>query len=309
MNKHLQKADRDALLGDSSQAILSAVEAVDAVSALEAASPSLYQSFGLITSNFLALSGPRGALDYYDGTLRAIDAAGKNIFEGISPADYGNYLHESVKPWTYMKFPFMEQLGPEAGWYRVGPLARLNVCDSIGTPLAEKARQDFFARSGGKPVQGSLAYHHARMIEMLHCAEEVGWLLADEDLVAGELMAQGKRTDRGVGIIEAPRGTLIHDYEVGPDDLVTQANLIVATTNNNQAMNEAIKRVARDCLKGHRLTGRVLNQVEVAIRAYDPCLSCATHALGAMPLEVELFDTGGRLVDRLVRDSDGELHG
>ncbi len=201
-----------------------------------------------------------------------------------------------------MKFPFLAALGPEAGWYRVGPLARVNNCERFPTPLAERARRQFRSENGGRPVQSPLAYHWARMIELLHCAEAIRALLPDPDLVAGELRLQGSPRQRGIGVIEAPRGTLFHDYEIDRDGLVTRANLIVSTTNNNQAMNESIRQVASRYLDGETLSEPLLNQIEVAIRAYDPCLSCATHALGQMPLEVELVDSAGhRLASRLRR--------
>ena len=198
-------------------------------------------------------------------------------------------IDEEVRPWTYMKFPHLRSLGREAGWYRVGPLARVQNCDFIPTPLAEAQRQAFVAWGHGAPVHATLAYHWARMIEVLHAAEVI-------ERVARRPRHPGRRADvdrrsacgEGVGIIEAPRGTLIHHYRVGDDDLVTMCNLIVSTTHNNQAMNEAVRSVAREYLDGQELTEGLLNRIEVAIRAYDPCLSCATHALGQMPLDVSL---------------------
>jgi NAD-reducing hydrogenase large subunit len=203
-----------------------------------------------------------------------------------------------------MKFPFLRSLGPEAGWYRVGPLARLQNCDFIGTPRAEARRQEFVAAHGGAVVHAPLAYHWARMIEVLHCVETIAELLDDADILAGDLSARGERSRSGVGVIEAPRGTLIHHYEVGDDDLVTMCNLIVSTTHNNQAMNEAVRAVARDHLDGHEITEGLLNHIEVAIRAYDPCLSCATHALGQMPLELDLLGADGAPLDRVRRSAD-----
>jgi NAD-reducing hydrogenase large subunit len=207
-----------------------------------------------------------------------------------------------VKPWSYMKFPYLRALGPETGWYRVGPLARVQNCDHIPTPFADAERREFIDFAGGAPLHATLGYHWARMIEMLFAAEEIKILLQDDDIVGSDLMAQGERRRRGVGVIEAPRGTLIHHYRVDENDMVIRANLIVSTTHNNQAMNEAIRQVAQRYLDGRQLTEGLLNHIEVAIRAYDPCLSCATHALGKMPLAVELVDPDGTRVDRLVRD-------
>jgi len=208
-----------------------------------------------------------------------------------------------------MKFPHLRSLGREQGWYRVGPLARVQNCDFIPTPRAEAERQVFVAWGQGGLVHATLAYHWARMIEMLHAVEVIAELLDNPALLAGDLTSTGERQRRrsGVGIIEAPRGTLIHDYDVADNDLVTRCNLIVSTTHNNQAMNEAVRSVAREYLDGHELTEGLLNHIEVAIRAYDPCLSCATHALGQMPLDVALVDARGALLDRVLRSQDGSL--
>lgn len=307
MNKHLAVEDRDALLADTDQMVSWAADTVLLVRELERAAPDLYRDFGTMSSNFLSIVGSDGALDLYDGRFKAIGPSGDTLVEEVEPSRYDELIHEQVKPWTYMKFPFLVRLGAEAGWYRAGPLARLNTCRRIPTPLAEQARQELNALNGSMPVQSTLAYHEARLIELLHCAEIIRLLLQDGDLLSSELITTGIRTREGVGVVEAPRGTLIHHYEVGPDDLVTRAHLIVATANNNEAMNRSIGQVARDYLRGPRLSERVLNQIEVAIRAYDPCLSCATHAAGKMPLQVELLDGTGRQVDVLVRHSDGTI--
>src|SRR5574343_132546 len=193
---------------------------------------------------------------------------------------------------------YVAALGPAKGWYKVGPLARVQNCDFIPSPLAEAERLAFIDHGEGEPIHAPLAYHWARMIEMLHAAEVIRGLLDDPDLLSDNRLAEGPRQREGVGIIEAPRGTLIHHYRVGDDDLVSYCNLIVSTTHNNQAMNEAVRQVARRYLDGRQLTEGLLNHIEVAIRAFDPCLSCATHALGKMPLAVELLDADGALVDR-----------
>jgi NAD-reducing hydrogenase large subunit len=247
--------------------------------------------------------GPRGALDLYHGTLRARDSAGKIIFDGVDYSRYWDYLTEEVKPWSYMKFPYIRDLGAEEGWYKVGPLARVQNCDFIPTPFAEAERREFVDFGGGQPVHATLAYHWARMIELLFSAEAIKDLLHDDDILGDELVVDGEYRERGVGVIEAPRGTLIHHYRVNEDDIVVRANLIVSTTHNNQAMNESIRHVAKRYLNGRKLTEGLLNHIEVAIRAFDPCLSCATHALGRMPLSIELFDAEGACIDTLVKDS------
>ncbi|MDE2388902.1 MAG: nickel-dependent hydrogenase large subunit, partial [Betaproteobacteria bacterium] len=199
--------------------------------------------------------------------------------------------------------------GTEHGWYRVGPLARINNCDVITTPLAEAARQRFKATGHGGPVHDTLAYHWARMIELLHCAESIQALLHDPGITGTDLLTEkGEYQPQGIGVIEAPRGTLFHHYHVNEEGLVTQANLIVSTTSNNQAMNESVRVVANQYLDGHEITEALLNHLEVAVRAYDPCLSCATHALGKMPLQVALQDREGNVIHQLTKGMDGKIN-
>ena len=228
---------------------------------------------GSFESNFVSLVREDGALDLYDGLLRAKDAEGKIIFDKVKPIDYLKYFREGVKTWSYMKFPFIQSLGKEQGWYRVGPLARINNCDFIDTPVAEEMRKDFMALGNGRPVHATMAYHWARLIELVHSAEKIKQLLDDPDIQGKQLVKAGKRREESVGIIEAPRGTLFHHYRVDENDQITMANLIVSTTSNNEPMNRAIQRVAEDHLEGQKITEPLLNLVEVAIRAYDPCLS------------------------------------
>jgi NAD-reducing hydrogenase large subunit len=307
MNKHVSLEDRALLQRDVTQMIEWAQDAVNIAKQLHAQNPALYDSFGSVPSSMLSLVRADGAMDLYDGVLRARDAAGKIILDGASDQSYLDLIEEQVKPWTYMKFPYLRSLGPELGSYRVGPLARIQNCDFIPTPLAEAQRREFLHWGRGEPIHAALAYHWARMIEVLHSMEVIAELLDEPDILAGELMASGPRRREGVGVIEAPRGTLIHHYAVGDDDLVTMCNLIVATTHNNQAMNEAVRSVARQYLDGREITEGLLNHIEVAIRAYDPCLSCATHALGQMPLDVALIGPQGELIDRVLRSHSGQI--
>jgi len=203
-----------------------------------------------------------------------------------------------------MKFPFIKSIGPEDGWYRVGPLARVNTCDFIDTPEAEAERKEFMQVTGGKPNNVTLAYHWTRMIELLHSVEKIRDLLNDSDLQGDELVRTGERRNEAVGLLEAPRGTLFHHYEVDDQGLVTRCNLIVSTTNNNTPMNRAVEGVAREYLQDVEITEGLLNHVEVAIRAYDPCLSCATHAMGQMPLVVELIDSDGNVLQRKAKNME-----
>jgi len=299
VNKLVSVEERNALQEQLPQMLQWAQESVDLAKRLHAQNETLYRSFARFRSNLLSLVRADGALDLYDGVLRARDAQGAILFDGLADQRYLEVIEEEVRSWSYMKFPHLKCLGAAQGWYRVGPLARVQNCDFIPSERAEAERQAFVAWGQGELIDGSLAYHWARMIEMLHAVEVIGQLLHDPALVSGDMTAKGERCSHGVGMIEAPRGTLIHDYDVGDDDLVTRCNLIVSTTHNNQAMNEAVRSVAVEYLEGRELTEGLLNHIEVAIRAYDPCLSCATHALGKMPLEVTLLAADGTLLDRL----------
>jgi NAD-reducing hydrogenase large subunit len=306
-NKHLSPEDRDYLLADAPQMVEWAEAAVQLMKRIFLQNPDYHYRFANVDANTLSMVRGDGAFDIYHGGLRARDADGNTLFDHQDYRDYEQLLREEIKPWSYMKFPFIAALGPERGWYRVGPLARVNNCDRFDTPLAEQERHDFMAAGEGRPLQAALATHWARLIELLHCGEAIRDLLGDPDLLAGELRLHGAMREKGIGVLEAPRGTLFHHYEIDGDGLVRRANLIVSTTNNNQAMNESIRQVASHYLDGRELTEPLLNQVEVAIRAYDPCLSCATHAVGRMPLEIQLVDVQGRVVDRIHRHASGRV--
>ncbi len=301
MNKSVSIEERDLLKKDIAEIVAWGVESVRMVKDLHRQNPALYDHFGGFRAGMMSLVGQGGALDFYDGSLRVRDAAGAILFDGVDYQQYESLIQEEVKPWSYMKFPFLKSIGSEDGWYRVGPLSRIQNCDVIPTSLAEQERKEFIAYSDG-PMHAPLGYHWARMIELLHAAEMIRDLLDDPDILGKDLVVKGQRAYEGVGVIEAPRGTLIHHYQVDDNDLVTMCNLIVSTTHNNQAMNEAIRAVARQYLSGNEITEGLLNHVEVAIRAFDPCLSCATHALGKMPLTAELVDAEGRLVHSLTRN-------
>jgi NAD-reducing hydrogenase large subunit len=303
VNKPVTAKEREELLKDVYQVVAWCRSAVQLARRLHLSNVGLYNSFGAFRSNLMSLVAPDGGMDLYHGALRARDSNGAIVFDKVDYSRYWDYLTEEVKPWSYMKFPYIRALGAEQGWYKVGPLARVQNCDHIPTPFADTERREFVDFGGGQPVHATLAYHWARMIEMLFAAESIKSLLHDDDILGDDLVTGGQRRERGVGVIEAPRGTLIHHYRVNEDDQVVRANLIVSTTHNNQAMNEAIRHVAKRYLDGRKLTEGLLNHVEVAIRAFDPCLSCATHALGRMPLHLELFDADGQCIDTLVKSS------
>lgn len=303
INKHLSPEDHEYLLnGEDPINIARMLEwsqgALDFFKSYYKQNRQFIDNFAEFPSNHLSLVRKDGALDLYHGVLRAVDADGNKILDDVDYQEYDQYIEEEVRSWSFMKFPYLKHLGKEKGWYRVGPLARLNTCDFIPTPLAHAEFEDFKALTNGKPNHHCLHYHYARLIEILHAAEEMEKLLKDPALMAGELVTKGTKVNRGVGLIEAPRGTLFHHYEINEYDQITLANLIVSTTNNNEPMNQSVNRVAHSWMDGQtRITEPMMNAVEVAIRAYDPCLSCATHALGQMPLEISLFDAEDNLLD------------
>jgi len=303
INTNLSIEERDFLLADIEQQIAWAEGAVGIARDYTTGNLELAAGFGSFESNHLSIVRDDGALEIYDGGLRAIDAVGETIFDGVDNQLYLDYIAEDVRSWSYMKFPFITSIGPEEGWYRVGPLARLNTCDFIDTPRAEAARQEFFSITDGATNNITLAYHWARMIETLWAAEKMQELLHDPDLQGDDLTVSGEPCREAVGIIEAPRGTLFHHYRIDENDQVVMANLIVSTTSNNEPMNRAVQKVAADHVSGQpEITEGMLNSIEVAIRAYDPCLSCATHAMGRMPLIVELADAEGNTLERRIRE-------
>jgi len=302
VNRSLAPGDRKALAEDLPRQKEWARAAVGIARDYTLEHASLLSEFAAFPSNHLGLVRRDGALDLYDGVLRAVGPDGKRVLDDVEDGRYLEVIGEEVRPWSYMKFPFLRSLGPEEGWYRVGPLARLAVCDRIDTPDAEAARREFVEAMGGLPGRMSLAYHWARMVETLHAIEVIERLLADDDISGSERVTSGERRSEGVGVLEAPRGTLFHHYVIGDDDTVVRANLIVSTTSNNEPMNRAVESVARRYLTGTGITEGLLNHVEVAIRAYDPCLSCATHAMGRMPLVLEVHDAAGHVVGEGRRD-------
>jgi NAD-reducing hydrogenase large subunit len=307
VNKSLSKQERDYLLIDIDQIIAWSEQAVALIERVHCSNRAFHDEFATIKSNYMGLIRNDGALEIYHGGLRAKTADGDTIVDHLDYRLYNNYIHEEVRSWSYMKFPYFLSLGRENGWYRVGPLARVNICDFISTPKAEAARQTFKNLTHGTMNHSTLAYHWARLIEVLYCAEAIKELLHDPDIMGSDLLVTGERRGEGVGVIEAPRGTLFHHYQVDEHDIVTKANLIVSTTNNNQAMNESVRQVAATYLDGLEITEPLLNNLEVAIRAYDPCLSCATHAIGKMPLAVELVNAEGQVVNQVFKNSQGEL--
>jgi NAD-reducing hydrogenase large subunit len=261
-------------------------------------------NYGDFPSYYMGLVAEDGSLEHYSGNLRMVDANGKIVENAIPPERYYEYLAEAEKPWSYLKFPYYKPAGESAGMYRVGPLARLNVCDFIGTPKADRELRTFrHYGKDGKPVSGSFFYHYARLIEILCGLERIEELLQQELIDDPHIRSKaGVNANVGIGISEAPRGTLLHHYEVDDSGLLTKVNLIIATGQNNLAMNKTVKQLAQAYISGDKLQQGLLNRVEHGIRAYDPCLSCSTHEAGRMPLQVSLFSPKGELLDRMDRD-------
>ncbi len=307
INKNLSIAERDELLNgpdplNADKMVDWSLGALDFFKHYHKNNQAMVDNFADFPSNHLSIVRKDGALDIYHGVLRAVDAEGKRILDDVDYQDYNHYIEEEVRNWSYMKFPYLKHLGKEKGWYRVGPLARLNTCDFIPTPLAQKAFEEYKAYTHGKPNNMTLHYHWARLIEVLYAAESIRELLHDPDLQNEDLVVKGNRQSEGVGVIEAPRGTLFHHYRVDDNDLIAMANLIVSTTNNNEPMNRAVNSTAKAFMNGQKdITEPMMNAVEVAIRAYDPCLSCATHALGQMPLEMTLVDAQNQIISHKMK--------
>ncbi|MFP4323800.1 MAG: Ni/Fe hydrogenase subunit alpha [Anaerolineales bacterium] len=251
---------------------------------------------------YMGLTTPEGGLEFYDGLLRVVDSRGNVVLEPrIDPYKYQQYLGEAVEGDSYLKSPYYIPMGYPEGMMRVGPLARLHIAGHCGTPLADEALRGFKALPR-ETRNSTFHYHYARLIEMLFCIEKIEELLHDPDILGDHLRAHARpNAFEGVGISEAPRGTLLHHYKIDRDGLVTYANLIIATGFNNLGMNRGVRDAARHFIKGEKLQEGMLNRVEAVIRAFDPCLSCSTHAIGKMPLNIQLHSPDGAVLDEVLR--------
>ena len=261
------------------------------------------QIFGNFPSLFMGLVEPDGTWEHHGGKIRFTDSSGSIIADQLDPQKYYEYIGESVQSSSYLKSPFYLPLGFPDGMYRVGPLARLNIAEQMGTPKAD-AELKKFKKMGRRrsAVTSSFLYHYARLIEILACIERVEASMDDAELLSEDLRADaGINSLRGVGVSEAPRGTLFHDYTVDRDGLLKKVNLIVATGQNNLAMNQTVAQIARYYVRGNKIPEPMLNRVEHGIRCYDPCLSCSTHAVGQMPLHVQLIAPDGTVLNELAR--------
>ena len=263
--------------------------------------PEEMESFANFPSLFLGLTDGAGKLEYYDGPLRVVDADGNVVANALHPEEYPKYLGEVAENDSYLKSAYYLPLGYPDGMYRVGPLARLNLVTHCGTPRADHelgALRTF----AGSPLLSSFHYHHARLIEMLHVIERMEELLSHPDILSPHVRAFSEpNRQEGVGLAEAPRGTLLHHYKVDRNGLIQWANLIIATGHNNLAMNRGVKQAAEYFVRDGKLSDGALNRVEAVVRAFDPCLSCSTHAAGQMPLRIELIDMDGHVLDSVAR--------
>ncbi len=255
-------------------------------------------AFATLNTLFMGLTNERNQLEMYDGLLRIIDKDGKIVADRLNPDNYEDYITEKVEPWTYLKSPFYKPLGYPEGVYRVGPLARLNIVKSCGTPLADEALAFFRTLDS----QSSFHYHYARLIEILYCFEKIDELLHTPDILSDRVRAFAEpNSEHGVGVSEAPRGTLLHHYQIDKNGLIVRANLIIATGHNNFAMDRSVLDVAKRYVNQAQITEGMLNRVEAVIRAFDPCLSCSTHAVGQMPLQIQLLSPDGAVVQEVKR--------
>lgn len=258
--------------------------------------------FGEFPTLFMGLVNAKDEWEHYDGHLRFTDSKGQIVADYLSEDDYADFLGEAVEPWSYLKFPYYKPYGYPGGIYRVGPLARLNVCNQIGTPAADQELREFRSRSVDGVANSSFLYHYARLIEILACLERIQILVDDPDVLSSRCRAEGGVNQlNAVGVSEAPRGTLFHHYQVDENGLLEKVNLIIATGQNNLAMNKTVTQIAQHYIHGDTIPEGLLNRVEAGIRCYDPCLSCSTHAVGQMPLQLQLIAANGQILDEVRR--------
>jgi NAD-reducing hydrogenase large subunit len=255
------------------------------------------ETFGQFPSLFMGLVGPNGEWEHYDGHIRFMDSEGNIVADNLKEDNYRDFIGEAVEPWTYLKFPYYKPLGYPDGIYRVGPLARVNICSRMGTEAADRELQEFRNLTGGVATS-SFFYHYARLLEILTAIEHIEAMIDEPELITGETRAVAAINKlEGIGVSEAPRGTLFHHYQVDKNGLIQKVDLIVATGNNNLAMNKTVAQIAKAYINGPEIPEGLLNRVEAGIRCYDPCLSCSTHAAGQMPLQLQLFAPDGTLLD------------
>jgi len=301
VNKALLPADRDTMLKDLDEMIGIIQVGLQLFKGWAAKNQEDINKFAVFQTGYFGLVTPENGLELYQGDIRLVDKAGKEL-EKFDANNYLDVVAEHVEDWSYLKFPYYKKMGYPDGVYRVGPLGRLNAIDHIDTPLANAEFKEYRAMNNGMPIENTLHYHYARLIETLFAAERVKVLLDDPDILGKDIMNTRQNfKGEGVGVIEAPRGTLLHHYIANESGQLEKVNLIVSTGHNNWAMSEAVDSVAKTYIDGNEVTEGLLNRVEAAIRAHDPCLSCSTHAVGQMPMIVEVNDSRGKLIKTLRR--------
>jgi NAD-reducing hydrogenase large subunit len=297
----LSQEDRDTILQAIPEALAISVRSVAWLKGTMEKFRDEIASFGNFPSLFMGMVKDDGGLTFYDGKLRIVDASGHVVANGLDSARYFDFLGEKVESWSYLKSAYYKPKGFPDGIYRVGPLARLNVSDRCGTPRADQELAEFHELQR-TAVLSSFHYHQARLIEILYCVERLEQLLNDPEIVSKHVRAVARPNAlEGVGAAEAPRGTLFHHYKIDEQGLIRWCNLIIATGQNNLAMNRSVLQVAQRYVQGEKLTHGMLNRVEAVIRAYDPCLSCSTHAVGQMALKVQLLSRDGNVLDEVKR--------
>jgi NAD-reducing hydrogenase large subunit len=302
VNRSLKAPERDAMLAGVDEAIQTIQVGISIIKDWAEKNLEDINKFAVFPTGYFGLVTPRNGLELYEGEIRLIDAKGDQL-EKFNYQNYLNYIAEHVENWSYLKFPYYKKLGYPAGVYRVGPLGRLNLVDHIDTPLANEELKKFKALNPGKPVENTLLYHYARLIEALFAAERLTVLLHDPDILKNDIInTRHEFKGEGVGVVEAPRGTLIHHYWAKENGQLERVNLIVSTGHNNWAMSKAVDSVAKTYINGPEIREGLLNRVEAAIRAYDPCLSCSTHAVGQMPMILEMLDPQGNLIASKTRE-------
>lgn len=301
VNKVLKVEERDAILAGVDEAIATIQLGIQIMKDWADKHREDIEKFAVFQTGYLGLVTPENGLELYDGDIRLVDRNGVQL-EKFNDQMYLDYIAEHVESWSYLKFPYYKKMGWPAGVYRVGPLGRLNTVDKIDTPLAQAEFLNWRKLNNGKPVENTLYFHYARLIECLFAAERVRVLLNDPDILSSDILNTRREfRGEGVGVIEAPRGTLIHHYWANENGQLQRVNLIVATGHNNWAMDHAVDSVAKTYITGNQITEGLLNRVEAAVRAHDPCLSCSTHAIGQMPMIIEMYDSQGELIQRATR--------
>jgi NAD-reducing hydrogenase large subunit len=302
VNKALQASERDAILAGIEANLETAKLGVSIMKDWAQRNMEDINKFAVLQSGYMSIVNENDSLNLYDGNIRLVNREGQQL-EKFPGSDYLDYIAEHVENWSYLKFPYYKKMGFPNGVYRVGPLGRMNAVESLSTPMAGPEHKIFKTLNGGRPVEQTLYYHYARMIEVIYCIERVRELLDDSDILSTDILNTRKDyKGEGIGILEAPRGTLIHHYKADDTGKLTSVNLIVATGHNNWAMTEAVDSVAKTYITGGEIREGMLNRVEAAVRAHDPCLSCSTHAVGQMPLQIEMINPEGQIIQTISRD-------